>query len=85
MYTNLSFHQWEPFGIVSRDRRYARRSAIWFVSAPFSFYLQHLRILDHWHTRTKGEDKTFWRLTEWVRRFSDLHFFILVAVFVPFC
>ncbi|KAG5586105.1 hypothetical protein H5410_046539, partial [Solanum commersonii] len=36
------------------------------------------------HTGTKGEDKIFWQLTEWVRRFSDLHFFILSAAFVPF-
>ncbi|KAG5585776.1 hypothetical protein H5410_046210 [Solanum commersonii] len=35
-------------------------------------------------TGTKGEDKTFWQLTEWVRRFSDLHFFVLSAAFVPF-
>uniref|UniRef100_M1DZC1 Uncharacterized protein n=1 Tax=Solanum tuberosum TaxID=4113 RepID=M1DZC1_SOLTU len=37
------------------------------------------------HTETKGEDKTFWRLTKWVQRFSDLHFFVLSAAFVPFC
>uniref|UniRef100_M1DUG8 Uncharacterized protein n=1 Tax=Solanum tuberosum TaxID=4113 RepID=M1DUG8_SOLTU len=37
------------------------------------------------HTGTKGEDKTFWRLTEWVRRFSYLHFFVLSAAFGPFC
>ncbi|KAG5572020.1 hypothetical protein H5410_061786 [Solanum commersonii] len=35
-------------------------------------------------TGTKGEDKIFWRLAEWVRRFSDLHFFVLSAAFVPF-
>ncbi|KAG5630360.1 hypothetical protein H5410_002077 [Solanum commersonii] len=29
------------------------------------------------HSRTKGEDKTFWRLAEWVRRFSDLNLFVL--------
>ncbi|WMV08982.1 hypothetical protein MTR67_002367, partial [Solanum verrucosum] len=37
------------------------------------------------HTRTKGEDKTFWRLVVQVRRFLDLHFFVLSAAFVPFC
>ncbi|KAG5595502.1 hypothetical protein H5410_036734 [Solanum commersonii] len=37
------------------------------------------------HTGTKGENKTFWRLTEWVRQFSDLYFFVLSAAFVPFC
>ncbi|KAG5576519.1 hypothetical protein H5410_056653 [Solanum commersonii] len=36
------------------------------------------------HTGRKGEDKTFWRLAEWVRRFLDLHFFVLSAAFVPF-
>ncbi|WMV24845.1 hypothetical protein MTR67_018230 [Solanum verrucosum] len=36
------------------------------------------------HTGTKGEDKTFWRFAEWVRRFLDLHFFILSVAFVPF-
>ncbi|KAG5605465.1 hypothetical protein H5410_026957 [Solanum commersonii] len=33
------------------------------------------------HTGTKVKDKTFWRLTEQVRRFSNLHFFILSAAF----
>ncbi|KAG5614338.1 hypothetical protein H5410_014162 [Solanum commersonii] len=37
------------------------------------------------HTGIKGEDKTFWRLAEWVWRFSNLHFFDLLATFVPFC
>uniref|UniRef100_M1E1A2 Uncharacterized protein n=1 Tax=Solanum tuberosum TaxID=4113 RepID=M1E1A2_SOLTU len=37
------------------------------------------------HTGTKGEDKTFWRFTEWVRQFSDLHLFVLSAAFVLFC
>ncbi|WMV18790.1 hypothetical protein MTR67_012175, partial [Solanum verrucosum] len=32
----------------------------------------------------KCEDKIFWRFAEWVRRFSDLHFFVLSAAFVPF-
>ncbi|KAG5599279.1 hypothetical protein H5410_030649, partial [Solanum commersonii] len=36
------------------------------------------------HTGTKGEGKTFWRLAEWVWRFSDLNFFVLSATFVPF-
>ncbi|KAG5631638.1 hypothetical protein H5410_003355 [Solanum commersonii] len=25
-----------------------RRSALWSASSPFNFFLQHLRILDHW-------------------------------------
>ncbi|WMV50036.1 hypothetical protein MTR67_043421, partial [Solanum verrucosum] len=37
------------------------------------------------YTGTKGKDKTFWRLAERVRRFSDLHFFVLSATSVPFC
>ncbi|KAG5580038.1 hypothetical protein H5410_050665, partial [Solanum commersonii] len=37
------------------------------------------------HTGTKGENKTFWRLAEWVWQFSDLHFFVFSAAFVPFC
>uniref|UniRef100_M1DDH0 Gag-pol polyprotein n=1 Tax=Solanum tuberosum TaxID=4113 RepID=M1DDH0_SOLTU len=36
-------------------------------------------------TGTEGENKTFWRITKRVRRFSDLHFFVLSATFVPFC
>uniref|UniRef100_M1DF99 Uncharacterized protein n=1 Tax=Solanum tuberosum TaxID=4113 RepID=M1DF99_SOLTU len=55
------------FGIVSRDRRSTRRSALWAQ-----------------HTGTKGEDKTIWQFAEWVRQFSDLHFFVLLAAFVPF-
>ncbi|KAG5580505.1 hypothetical protein H5410_051132 [Solanum commersonii] len=34
------------------------------------------------HTGTKGENKTFWRLAN--RRFSNLHFLVLSAAFVPF-
>ncbi|KAG5599447.1 hypothetical protein H5410_030817 [Solanum commersonii] len=36
------------------------------------------------HTGTKGEDKAFWQLIEWVRRLSDLHFFVISVAFVPF-
>ncbi|KAG5610727.1 hypothetical protein H5410_022008 [Solanum commersonii] len=43
----------------------------------FSFRVQY--------TETKGEDKTFWQLTDRVWRFSDLHFFGLSVAFVPFC
>ncbi|KAG5631058.1 hypothetical protein H5410_002775 [Solanum commersonii] len=37
------------------------------------------------HIGTKGEVKTFWRLVEWVRQLSGLHFVILSAAFVTFC
>ena len=33
---------------VSRDRRCTRRFALWSALSPFSFCLQHLRVLDHW-------------------------------------
>uniref|UniRef100_M1DML7 Uncharacterized protein n=1 Tax=Solanum tuberosum TaxID=4113 RepID=M1DML7_SOLTU len=36
------------FGAVSRDRRCTRRSAFRSGSSPFSFCLQHLRVLNHW-------------------------------------
>uniref|UniRef100_M1DH59 Uncharacterized protein n=1 Tax=Solanum tuberosum TaxID=4113 RepID=M1DH59_SOLTU len=36
------------------------------------------------HTGTKGEDVIYWRFTEWVWRFADLHFFVLLASFAPF-
>ncbi|KAG5584834.1 hypothetical protein H5410_045268 [Solanum commersonii] len=36
---------------VSRDRQYIRRSTLWSGLSPFSFFLQHLRILIHWATK----------------------------------
>uniref|UniRef100_M1E193 Uncharacterized protein n=1 Tax=Solanum tuberosum TaxID=4113 RepID=M1E193_SOLTU len=50
----------EPFGAVSQDRRYTRRSDIWSASSPFSSCLQHLRVLDHWaHTEQKARIRPF--------------------------
>uniref|UniRef100_M1D9F5 Uncharacterized protein n=1 Tax=Solanum tuberosum TaxID=4113 RepID=M1D9F5_SOLTU len=37
-----------PFGEVSRDRRYIRRSAIWSISSPSYFSLSPLHILIRW-------------------------------------
>lgn len=34
---------------------------------------------------SKGEDETFWRHAEWVQQSSNIHFFVLLAAFVPFC
>uniref|UniRef100_M0ZKF6 Uncharacterized protein n=1 Tax=Solanum tuberosum TaxID=4113 RepID=M0ZKF6_SOLTU len=34
-----------PFGAISRDRRSIRRSALWSISSPFCFGLQHLQVL----------------------------------------
>ncbi|WMV46830.1 hypothetical protein MTR67_040215 [Solanum verrucosum] len=38
-----------------------------------------------WHTGIKGEYAIYWRFFEWVRRFADLHFFVLLASFALFC
>ncbi|WMV37512.1 hypothetical protein MTR67_030897 [Solanum verrucosum] len=62
---------------TSRNFSATRRLLFFTADLILSFRAQH--------TGTKGEDKTFWRLTEWVRRFLDLHFFVLSAAFVPFC
>ncbi|KAG5631767.1 hypothetical protein H5410_003484 [Solanum commersonii] len=37
-----------PLGAVSHDHRCTWRSTLWSASSPFSFCLQHLRVLNHW-------------------------------------
>ncbi|KAG5586244.1 hypothetical protein H5410_046678 [Solanum commersonii] len=52
-------------------------------SGSFSVVRRDHRSTGAHHTGTKYEDKTFWRFAKRVRRFSDLHFFVLSAAFVP--
>ncbi|KAG5631955.1 hypothetical protein H5410_003672, partial [Solanum commersonii] len=63
-----------PF--ASRNCSLIRRLLLFTTDLILSFRAQH--------TRTKGEDKIFWRLAKWVHRFSNLHFFVLSAAFVSF-
>uniref|UniRef100_M1DHX0 Uncharacterized protein n=1 Tax=Solanum tuberosum TaxID=4113 RepID=M1DHX0_SOLTU len=51
---------------ASRNCSATRRLILFTADVILSFRAQHT-----------GEDKTFWRFAEWVRRFSDIHFFIL--------
>ncbi|KAG5584612.1 hypothetical protein H5410_045046 [Solanum commersonii] len=50
-------------------------------NGSFSVVSRDCRLTRAKHTRTKSEDKIFGRLAEWVRRFSDSHFFDLSATF----
>ncbi|KAG5630181.1 hypothetical protein H5410_001898, partial [Solanum commersonii] len=62
------------FGEVSRDCRYT----IWSISSPSCFSLQPLHVLsslDAMHTGTKDDFQADWRLANWARRSSGLHFF----------
>ncbi|KAG5631692.1 hypothetical protein H5410_003409, partial [Solanum commersonii] len=74
------------FGIISRNRRLTR-AASWSCSMTCRLLLFTADLILSFraqHASTKGEDKTFSRLAQWIRRFSDLHFFVLLAAFVPF-
>ncbi|WMV46474.1 hypothetical protein MTR67_039859, partial [Solanum verrucosum] len=62
---------------VSQNCSATRRLLLLTANLILSFRAQH--------TGTKSENKTFWRLAVRVRRFSDIYFFILSAVFVLFC
>ncbi|KAG5612205.1 hypothetical protein H5410_023486 [Solanum commersonii] len=63
-----------PFGSTTlRNCLATRRLLLFTTDLILSFRAQH--------TGTKGEDMTFWRFTEWVRRTSDLYFFVLSAAF----
>ncbi|WMV08824.1 hypothetical protein MTR67_002209, partial [Solanum verrucosum] len=68
--------------IIGRHSTASRNCSV--IRRLFVFTADLIRSFRAQHTGTKGEDKTFWRLVEWVRRFSDLHFFVLSTAFVPF-
>ncbi|KAG5572239.1 hypothetical protein H5410_062005 [Solanum commersonii] len=70
------------FWIIGRHSTTSRNYLVIPQLLLFTFDL--IRSFRAQHTGTKGEDKTFWHLAEWVRRFSDLHLFVLLAAFVPF-
>ncbi|KAG5595038.1 hypothetical protein H5410_036270, partial [Solanum commersonii] len=88
-----------PFGIVHRRLALAFSIVVFWIIRRHSTASQNFSATRHLFlftanlilsfraqdTGIKGEDKTFWRLANRVRRFSDLHFFVLSATFVPFC
>ncbi|WMV30270.1 hypothetical protein MTR67_023655 [Solanum verrucosum] len=70
------------FWIIVRHSTTSRNCSV--ICRLLLFTADLVRSFRAQHIGTKGEDKTFWRLAEWVRRFSDLQFFVLSAAFVPF-
>ncbi|KAG5632100.1 hypothetical protein H5410_003817 [Solanum commersonii] len=80
------------FGVVNLDCRSTRRYSLCTASQNCSATRRLLLFTTNLiisfraqHTATKGKDQTFWRFAKWVRRFSDLNFFVLTPAFVPFC
>ncbi|WMV45981.1 hypothetical protein MTR67_039366, partial [Solanum verrucosum] len=63
-------------GTASQNFSAMRRLLPFSVDLILSFRAQH--------TGRKGEYVINWRFAEWVRRFPNLHFFVLLASFAPF-
>ncbi|KAG5594276.1 hypothetical protein H5410_035508 [Solanum commersonii] len=61
-----------PRGTIRRCVNYF----LFFAALILSFWAQH--------TGTKGEYAICWRFAEPIRRFADLHFFVLSASFCSF-
>ncbi|KAG5585529.1 hypothetical protein H5410_045963, partial [Solanum commersonii] len=69
-----------PFG------RFHHHLTLTFIIIVFWIIGRHNIASQNWsYTGTKSKDKIFWPLAKWVRQFSDLYFFVLSAIFVPFC
>jgi len=62
---------------ASWSRSTIRRLLLFTADLLLSFWAQHIG--------TKGEYVIYWRFAEWVRRFADLHFFVLLVSFASFC
>ncbi|KAG5619900.1 hypothetical protein H5410_005118 [Solanum commersonii] len=65
------------YSFALRNCSTTRRLLLFTIDLIISFRAQQLE--------QKVRIRPFWRFAEWVRRFSDLLFFVLSAAFVPFC